>query len=121
MIRVLLVDDQPLFREGLAFLLSQQDDFDVVGEASDGKEAISLCHKLQPDVVLMDMRMPGMDGIEATRRIRNLGLRVSQPWIVAMTANAISEDRQRCLSAGMNDYLSKPIRRETLSQVLSQV
>ena len=68
-IRVLLVDDQPLLRMGFRMVLDAENDLTVVGEAGDGAEAIRLTHSLEPDVILMDVRMPGMDGIEATRQI----------------------------------------------------
>jgi DNA-binding NarL/FixJ family response regulator len=69
-IRVLLVDDHPLFRKGIASLLSAEPDFDVVGEASNGQEAIEMARDLMPDVILMDISMPGVDGLEATQRIK---------------------------------------------------
>ena len=69
MIRVVLADDQPLVRTGLRMILSAVDDIEVVGEAADGAEAISACAELTPDVVLMDVRMPGVDGIDATRAV----------------------------------------------------
>ncbi|MEM8807013.1 MAG: CHASE2 domain-containing protein [Cyanobacteria bacterium P01_G01_bin.38] len=87
---------------------------------STGTEVIENIHNNTYDIIFMDMRMPEMDGLEATRRIRKLGPQISQPWIIAMTANATVEDRRRCLTAGMDDYLSKPIRRETLSQAIAR-
>lgn len=68
-IRVLLVDDEPIVRAGLAMLVDSEDDLDVVGEAGDGTEAVELVAALRPDVVVMDVRMPGVDGVEATRRL----------------------------------------------------
>jgi CheY-like chemotaxis protein len=68
--------------------------------------------------VLMDVEMPGIDGIEATRRIRALGTAVHQPRIVAMTANVMPEDRERCTAAGMDDYVAKPITPEALAAAL---
>ena len=67
-IRVLIADDQALVRAGFKMILDAEDDLDVVGEASDGAEAVDLARRLKPDVVLMDIRMPALDGIEATRR-----------------------------------------------------
>ena len=69
MIRVVLADDQILVRSGFRALLDAEDDIAVVGEASDGAEVLDLCRELQPDLVLMDIRMPGLDGLTATRRI----------------------------------------------------
>ena len=74
MIRVLIADDQALVRGGFHSILAGQDDIEVVGEAEDGNEAVALVEELHPDVVLMDIRMPGIDGIEATRRIAARGL-----------------------------------------------
>jgi CheY-like chemotaxis protein len=73
------------------------------------------------DVVLMDVQMPDMDGIEATQHIREQWERAEQPYIIAMTAHAMEGDRQLCLAAGMDDYIGKPVRLEELVEKLSRV
>jgi DNA-binding NarL/FixJ family response regulator len=104
MTRLLLADDQILFREGLAFLLSQQPDLEVVGEASDGQEAIDLATKLQPDVILMDMQMPNLDGVTAIHIIHQ-----SSPWIriIVLTTFDLDDYIWRSLQAGALGYLLK--------------
>jgi CheY-like chemotaxis protein len=77
--------------------------------AGNGVEAVQAVHQRNFDVILMDMQMPEMDGLEATRRIRQLGALGRTVPIIAMTANAMQEDRRRCLEAGMNDFVAKPI------------
>lgn len=104
MIRLLLVDDQPLFRQGLASLLALEDDLDVVGQASNGQEAIALAEQLQPEVILMDVRMPVCDGVEATHRIHQ-----RYPWIRILVLTTFDEDEYiwRSLQAGALGYLLK--------------
>lgn len=104
MIRLLLVDDQEIFRQGLASLLSLEDDLEVVGEAANGKEAIALSHELQPDVILMDIRMPVCDGVVATQEIHQ-----RSPWIRILVLTTFDEDEYiwKSLQAGASGYLLK--------------
>ncbi|MBX2864058.1 MAG: response regulator, partial [Leptolyngbyaceae cyanobacterium MAG.088] len=118
-LKVLVADDNPVNQrvaQHMLQLLGYQSDTVATGSA-----AIEAVEREAYDVVLMDMRMPQMSGVEATRHIRQMGAKISQPWIIAMTANASSEDRDYCLKAGMNDYLSKPIRRDTLSRTFMNI
>ena len=116
-IRILLVDDHTLFRSGLKALLQRQPDLQVVGEAGDGAEAVETVARLRPDVVFMDVQMPVLDGLEATRQIRRLPGRERIP-ILAMTANAFAEDRARCHDAGMDDHIIKPFNPEHFFAVI---
>ena len=104
LIRILLADDQALFREGLHTLLALQPDLEVIGEASDGEEAVRLAARLHPDVVLMDLQMPVLDGVEATRR-----LHASQPAcrVIALTTFDDDESVFEALRAGATGYLLK--------------
>jgi DNA-binding NarL/FixJ family response regulator len=104
LIRVLIADDHPHFRDGLRALLLSAPDLEVVGEAGDGEEAISLAVELQPDVILMDLNMPGVEGIEATRRI----LRTS-PHIAILVVSMFEDDDSvfAALQAGARGYLLK--------------
>jgi len=103
-IRVLLVDDHGIFRAGVRLLLQSQPDVEVVGEASDGREAVRLARELTPDVVLMDISMPGVDGFEATREIRRLSERIS---VLALTMYESEEQLFRIIEAGANGYVPK--------------
>jgi CheY-like chemotaxis protein len=89
--------------------------------ASNGIEAIECIERQRYDVVLMDVQMPELDGLEASRRITARWPPNQRPRIVAMTANAMAGDREECLAAGMDDYVTKPIRVEALVQALVQV
>lgn len=104
MIRVLLVDDQALFRQGLASLLSLEEDLEIVGQASHGFEAIALTQTLQPDVILMDVRMPICDGVVATGEIHQ-----RFPWIRILVLTTFDEDEYiwKSLQAGALGYLLK--------------
>lgn len=87
--------------------------------AQDGREAVALQQQFDPDVILMDLRMPGCDGLQATREIRLSAAGGRPPWIVAITANAMAEDQQSAREAGMNDFLAKPISLEGLQRALA--
>lgn len=109
--RLLLVDDQSLFREGLRLLLAQQPDLEIVGEASHGAEALALARSRSPDVILMDLRMPVMNGIEATRRIVAERLPAR---IIVLTTFEDDEEVYAALAAGATGYLLKASPSEKL-------
>jgi PAS domain S-box-containing protein len=116
-LRVLLVEDDMMNREVAILLLgSMGHHADVV---SSGAEAIDAVSARSYDAVLMDVAMPSMDGLSTTRAIRRLGGTVHQPYVVALTANALPGDAEVCLAAGMDDYVAKPIRRGELSRALA--
>lgn len=106
MIRVLLADDQALVRAGFRALLDAQDDVDVVGEAGDGEEAVRLARRLAPDVVLMDIRMPGTDGLAATRAIAGDD-RLAAVRIVVLTTFELDEYVFEAVRAGASGFLVK--------------
>jgi len=116
-LRILLAEDNPVNRK-LALRLLERMGYraDV---ATDGLAAIAAVEGAIYDVILMDVQMPELDGLEATRRIRHRWPGAAGPRIVAMTANAMEGDREACLDAGMDDYLAKPIRPESLAEALS--
>ena len=114
-LRILLVDDHLLFRKGLAQLLDAQPDFEVVGEAADGLEAVEQARQLQPDLALMDIRMPNCDGFEATRRIK---LQMPDVQIVMLTVSEDDGDLTAAIRSGADGYLLKDLMPETLFQQL---
>jgi DNA-binding NarL/FixJ family response regulator len=103
-IRVLAVDDHPLVRKGIASILANEEDMELVGEAGDGREAVQKFHESHPDVVLMDLRMPQVDGIEAARLMRQADPGVR---IIALTSYDGDQDIYRALEAGVRGYLLK--------------
>ena len=110
-IRILVADDHLIIRQGLRLILETQEGFEMVGEAADGAEAVRLCNELKPDVVLMDLRMPGMDGLTAIERLRS-----EQPKIAVVILTTFNEDdlMMRGLRLGAKGYLLKDTDRETL-------
>ncbi len=117
MIRVLLVDDQAVVRRGLRVLFHLEPDLEVVGEASTGREALTLAQALTPDVVLMDIQMPGMDGIEATAALRRA---VSQSVVVILSISDDAQTRARAQAAGAVAFVEKRGATETLLSAIRQ-
>jgi DNA-binding NarL/FixJ family response regulator len=111
-VRIVVVDDHQVVRDGFAGLLETQPDFTVIGTASDGVEAVRICRQLSPDVVLMDVRMPGMDGIEATRQIAGPG--AARPRILILTTFDLDEYVYDALRAGASGFLLKDVTAERL-------
>jgi two-component system nitrate/nitrite response regulator NarL len=114
-IRILLVDDHNLFRSGLKALLSRQPDFEVVGEAADGLEGYKRAKQLHPDVVLLDLDMPGISGREA---VRMLAEELPQVHVLMLTVSESAEDLVHCLKAGARGYLLKNIDAEFFSDAV---
>lgn len=117
-LRLLLADDQGMFREGLRTLLSLQRDFEIVAEAPDGAAAVEAARKEKPDVVLMDLRMPGVGGVEATRRIR-----AAMPEVRVIVLTTFEEDEEvfAALRAGAAGYLLKASPSEKLCEAIRLV
>jgi DNA-binding NarL/FixJ family response regulator len=114
-LRLLVVDDHPVVRMGLVAMLSEHTDFEVVGEAADGAEAVVLAARLHPDVVLMDLRMPVMDGAEATAKML---ASPPAPAVLVLTTYDTDADIVRAVEAGANGYLLKDAPRETLADAI---
>jgi two-component system NarL family response regulator len=117
-IRVLLADDHPVVREGLASLLGRQFDMEVVGSVSSGEEAVALCAATHPDVVLMDLRMPGQGGVEATRAIGEGSPNCS---VLVLTTFDGDEEIYQALRAGARGYLLKDAHRDELLDAIRGV
>lgn len=118
MIRVVLVDDQALFRAGVRMLVASQPDMDVVGEAGDGREALDVVTRTAPDVVLMDIRMPVMDGLTATAELL---ARPSAPRVVMLTTFDLDEAAARAIQQGASGFLLKDAEPEFLLAAIRTV
>jgi DNA-binding NarL/FixJ family response regulator len=118
-IAVLIVDDQALARTGLRMVLELEPDIDIVGEAADGEEAVRVAAKTSPDVILMDVRMPTMDGLEATRRI--IGNREDGPRVLILTTFDLDEYVYEALHAGASGFVLKDIPPEQLVEAIHVV
>jgi len=114
-IRLLVVDDHPVVRAGMVAVLGEEDDFEVVGEAANGAEALGLVPRLRPDVVLMDLRMPVMDGAEATARIT---AQPQPPQVLVLTTYDTDADIVRAVEAGARGYLLKDAPTDVLADAI---
>ena len=117
-IRVVISDDHQLFRRGLKMVLEAEEDIEVVGEAADGQEALARVEELAPDLVLMDVRMPRMGGIEATRAIRQL---FPTTRIIVLTVSDEQDDLYGAVKAGANGYLLKEVSIEEVADAVRKV
>ncbi|TQS45235.1 response regulator [Cryptosporangium phraense] len=117
-IRVLIADDQALVRSGFRMILDARDDLEVVGEAADGEEAVRLAAETRPDVVLMDVRMPGTDGIAATARLTAAG---NAPKVIILTTYDLDEPLYAALRAGASGFLLKDVRPADLVEAIRVV
>jgi DNA-binding NarL/FixJ family response regulator len=114
-VRLLISDDHPVVRAGLKGMLAGEPDFEVVGEATDGLEALELAERLEPDVVLMDLRMPRMDGVRATRRVRD---KLPDTRVLILTTYETDADVVKALEAGATGYLLKDASSEDLYRAI---
>ncbi len=118
MIRVLLVDDQTLIRQGIRLLLGSEADIEVIGEAGNGREAVETALRLEPDVILMDIRMPEMDGVTATRMLAE---RLPASGVIILTTFDDDETIFEGLRAGARGYLLKDISSEEMAEAVRKV
>jgi NarL family two-component system response regulator LiaR len=114
-IRVLVVEDHPMTRTGLSLFLKAFRDLELVGEATSGEEAVALCSRIQPDVVLMDMKLPGIDGVMATQLVKQ---QHPQVQIIALTSYQEGDLVERVLRAGAISYLLKNVSAQDLAQAI---
>ena len=117
-IRILVADDHPMLREGLVAVLSSQPDFEVVGEAADGSETVRLAERQKPDVILLDLEMPNLDGVGALEKLRNIG---SETRTIVFTAYDTDERILGALRAGARGYLLKGASRTEIFDAIRTV
>ena len=117
-IRILCVDDHPVMRDGIAFALQTQEDLELVGEATSGEDAIRLFKELRPDITLMDLNLPGMDGVEAIEAIRKSSPRAK---IIVLTTYSGDAMARRALNAGASGYILKHMLRIDLIRTIRSV
>lgn len=117
-IRIMLVDDHPAFRKGMAALIESEPDMEVVAQTGDGLQSVELFRKTRPDVVLMDLRLPGMGGVEATLAIRNV---FPAARIIVLTTFDSDEDIYRAIQSGAKSYLLKDTSDEDLAATIRSV
>jgi len=118
MMKILIADDHGIVRSGLRLLLDRQPDMEVVAEAADGEQAVRLAGETKPDLVLMDVRMPNLSGIEATRRIRDV---IPTARILMLTVSDEEDDLYEAIKAGANGYLLKEISIEEVADAIRAV
>lgn len=118
MLRIVLVDDHVLFRKGVAALLARREDMDVVGEASDGVEAIEVAREVLPDVILMDINMPNCNGLQATRQIKR---EMPHVKIVMLTVSDDDQDLFEAIKSGAQGYLLKDLDTHQLYELLESI
>ncbi len=117
-IRILVADDHPMLREGLVTVLSTQPDFEVVGEAADGSETVRLAERQKPDVILLDLEMPNLDGVATLEKLRNIG---SETRIIVFTAYDTDERILGALRAGARGYLLKGASRAEIFDAIRTI
>ena len=118
MISIVIADDHTLFREGLRRLLSEKDDIEIVGEVGGGREALEMCKQLNPDILLLDLEMPGMDGFEVSRQLIASKSRVK---IIMLTMHASEEYAFRLIKSGVSGFLAKDITAKELPEAIRKV
>jgi two-component system NarL family response regulator len=117
-IRILIADDHPLIRQGLTAILTQESDMSVIGEARDGEEACLLYDQLSPDILILDLRMPRMDGLGV---IHELASRFPRPSIIVLTTSEKTEDLRRALTEGVKGYMLKGAEAAQVCQTIREV